>query len=106
MERKDINEAKPKVITKLAIGLPGGVDAEADKWETTATAHCLPCKHEFSKEDSQVASMVQSVMLANSAFNESTVTEWQLDLSACAHTKNLNQEASSRIAEMKLAHCG
>ncbi len=44
MDRKDQTQVKPKEITKLAIGLPGGVDVEADKWETTATAHCLTCK--------------------------------------------------------------
>ncbi len=34
MVRKPISEEKPKEITKLAIGVPGGIDAEADKWET------------------------------------------------------------------------
>jgi ubiquitin carboxyl-terminal hydrolase 5/13 len=50
--------------------------------------------------------MIKSVMLAQSAFNDSTVQEWELELASCAHTKNLDQSTSSRIADKSMAHCG
>ncbi len=50
--------------------------------------------------------MVKSVMDANSAFSQDTVNQWELELVSCAHTKNLNQETSTKIAEMSKAHCG
>lgn len=34
--------------------------------------------------------MMQSVLLANSAFNESTVQEWEQEILPCIHTKNLD----------------
>lgn len=97
---------KPQEITKLAIGKPGGVDAEADKWDTSAKVYCVPCKKEFSNANDKVASMIKSVMMAQSAFNDSTVSEWELELTPCAHTKNLDQSMSARIADKAMAHCG
>jgi hypothetical protein len=42
--RKELElNGKPKEITKLAIGKPGGIDAEADKWDTEAKVFCIPC---------------------------------------------------------------
>jgi hypothetical protein len=49
---------KPKEITRLAIGLPGGMDAEAEKWLTEAKAFCLPCQQQFSLENAKVNSIV------------------------------------------------
>lgn len=97
---------KPAEITKLAIGKPGGVDAEADKWETTAEVFCMACKMILSTDNATVANMVKSVMMAQSAFNDTTVSEWELELTPCAHTKNLDQSQSKPIAAKELAHCG
>ena len=40
-------EPKAQEITKLAIGKPGGIDAETDKWDTTATVVCATCNKEL-----------------------------------------------------------
>ena len=40
-------EAAPQKITKLAIGKPGGIDADTDKYDTIATCHCFKCKVEL-----------------------------------------------------------
>jgi hypothetical protein len=45
---------KPKEITKLAIGKPGGMDAEADKWDHHGRVFCIPCKRELSIENPTV----------------------------------------------------
>jgi ubiquitin carboxyl-terminal hydrolase 5/13 len=106
MTEKVLAEGEKKEVTKLAIGKPGGVDAEADKWDTNAKVFCTSCKVDFSNENEKVANMIKSVMLAQSAFNDSTITEWELELTPCAHTKNLDQSSSSRIADKAMAHCG
>jgi len=34
---------KPQQVTKLAIGKPGGVDAETDKYDTSVFVFCRLC---------------------------------------------------------------
>ena len=36
-------QPKPQQITKLAIGKPGGIDAETDKYDTSVVVHCREC---------------------------------------------------------------
>lgn len=37
-----------------------------------------------------VANMVDSIMLAQSAYNQSTIAEWEQELRTCPHTNNLD----------------
>ena len=74
----------------MAIGKPGGFDAEQDKYDYIFNVHCKICAKEFSLDDPVVKSMADSVMQAQSAFNESTVKEWEAELIECPHTKNLD----------------
>lgn len=53
-----------KEITKLAIGKPGGVDAETDKYDTVVRVFCLACASDISLKDPEVSSMVNSILLA------------------------------------------
>ena len=36
-------EQPPQTVTKLAIGKPGGIDADTDKFDTHATVGCRLC---------------------------------------------------------------
>jgi len=36
-------EEKPKEITKLAIGKPGGADFSDEEWELITELKCIPC---------------------------------------------------------------
>ena len=38
----------------------------------------------------RVASLVDSVLLANSAYNQGAVSEWELELRECACVQNLD----------------
>jgi hypothetical protein len=40
---KKVFDHKDKEITKLAIGKPGGIDAETDMYDTQARVFCIPC---------------------------------------------------------------
>ena len=39
----DGEDVAPQQITKLAIGKPGGIDADTDKYDTHATVCCSIC---------------------------------------------------------------
>ena len=88
---EDGQEKKPQEITKLAIGKPGGIDAETDKYDTSATVCCGTCKKDIPISHPKVASMVDSILLSNSAYTASAVSEWEQDIKACPCTDNLNQ---------------
>ena len=60
-------EKKPQEITKLAIGKPGGIDAETDKYETIVSVIDKESGNEIDRTHPKVASLVDSVLLANSA---------------------------------------
>jgi len=78
MTRKQVDpNEKPQEITKLAIGKPGGVDAEQDKFDTNTRVYCIPCNKTFDSANEKVGAMVTSILIANSAFNEDQVKEWE-----------------------------
>ena len=71
MVAKPQDPSEPKQeITKLAIGKPGGMDAETDKYDTLCTVNCLECKTDLPTEDTTVKALCESVLQANSAFTE------------------------------------
>ena len=78
-------------VTKLAIGKPGGIDADTDKYDTTATVCCKLCQADLPLTHPKVASMVDSILLAQSAYNQGAVSEWELELFACPCTDNIDQ---------------
>jgi hypothetical protein len=41
--RKPILPSEKTEVTKLAIGIPGGIDAETDKYDTKSSVFCLAC---------------------------------------------------------------
>ena len=61
---EDGGEPAPQQITKLAIGKPGGIDADTDKYDTTVTVCCKLCQIELPLSHPAVASTVDSVLLA------------------------------------------
>lgn len=106
MTPKPKDPSEPKEITKLAIGKPGGVDAEVDQYDTHCKVNCLECQNELSIEDPTVKAMCESVLQANSAFTEQKIGEWEAEIVECPHTKNLDQSGAQKIADESIAHCG
>ena len=103
---KEQEEAtEEKKITKLAIGKEGGADVE-DHFDTRATVVCLACDKELDSTGKFIAPIVDSILLSKSAFFESQVSEWELEIRECEHTKNLDQTGAQQIASKTLAHCG
>jgi uncharacterized UBP type Zn finger protein len=80
-----------KEITKIAIGMPGGVDAEADKYDTQVIVGCVKCKHRLDHTHPMIEPIITSIMLKQSAGFDNQVSEWELKLETCPHTRNLDQ---------------
>lgn len=60
-------------VTKLAIGKPGGIDAEQDKYDTKVKVICYKCNVKLDHENAKVKPIVDSILLANSAFEANAV---------------------------------
>jgi len=63
-EKTAPEDGKVEQVTKLAIGKPGGIDAETDKYDTNASVYCTACANELPLSNPTVASLVDSVLLA------------------------------------------
>ena len=60
-------------VTKLAIGKPGGIDPETDKFDVSVKVYCYSCNKYLDHTLPQVASLVDSILLAQSAYDQSKV---------------------------------
>ena len=67
--------------------------------------YCHACDKYLNHQDPKVSPLVDSILLAQSAYQQSAVTEWELELQACEHTLTLDQTGAQKIAEKSLAHC-
>ena len=98
---KPLEEGSNK-ITKLAIGKEGGADIE-DKFDTITKLLCLACDKELDKTGAFIAPIIDSIVLSKSAFFESQVGEWELEIKECNCVKNLDQTGAVKIAEKSMA---
>jgi ubiquitin carboxyl-terminal hydrolase 5/13 len=80
----------PTKVTKLAIGKPGGVDPETDRFDTSVTVFCNKCKKYLDVQHAKIKPTVDSILLAQSANDQSMVAEWELELNPCEHTLTLD----------------
>ena len=63
--RKVLNESAGLTkVTKLAIGKPGGIDAEADKYETQVEVFCYKCNVKLDTNHEKVKPIIDSILLA------------------------------------------
>jgi ubiquitin carboxyl-terminal hydrolase 5/13 len=58
-------------VTKLAIGKPGGIDPETDKYDTFVEVYCFNCCKTLDKEHAKIKPLIDSILLSQSA-NESS----------------------------------
>jgi len=105
MVKKQLPPGEMKEITRLAIGIEGGADADAGRYDTFTSIRCLDCNKELDKTDPKCASMIDSVLLAQSAYMAESVEQWEEEFKTCPHTDNLDQSGAEKIAAKNLAHC-
>ncbi len=94
------------MVTKVAVGKAGGVDYTAEDYVKVAKVYCYACKQEIDKANPVLTSIVDSIMLANSAIESSKIEEWEHELKPCPHTRGLVQIAGLKpFDKTVLAHC-
>lgn len=92
----------PSKITKVAIGVSGGSGLE--EWETIATPKCLLCEVTLPATPS-LTSLIDSILVSNSAMFQASVESWENQLFECEHTLTLKQ-TKKIVAQKSLASCG
>lgn len=98
-------EGEAVKVTKLAIGKPGGIDPEVDKYDTIVRVFCFSCNAYLDHTNPKIQPLVDSILLAQSAYDQSAVQEWEMELKPCEHTLTLDQSTAKKIADKALAHC-
>ena len=63
------SDEEPVKVTKLAIGKPGGIDPEQDKYDTHVRVFCFNCNMYLDHTNPKVSPLVDSVLLAQSAYD-------------------------------------
>jgi hypothetical protein len=51
-------------VSKLAIGKPGGIDPESDKYDTIVQVYCHICKKVLDHTNPAILPLINSVLLA------------------------------------------
>ena len=103
-EKKD--DEKPKMITKLAIGKPGGADFTGEEWEQSIELKCLECNKSLNYEkDESIKSLITSVLNASSENEKEDIKAWEEEILPCEHTLTLKQNEGIKIAEKSIAKC-
>jgi uncharacterized UBP type Zn finger protein len=70
--------------------VPGGIDPEVDKYDTLVELKCLECDKVLDHTQPIVSSLVDSILLSQSAYFQQTLQEWELKLEGCEHTLTLD----------------
>lgn len=52
----------------MAIGKPGGIDADTDNYDTIVSLKCLACNLVLDHTKPQVSGIVDSILLAQSSY--------------------------------------
>ncbi|KAI9094317.1 hypothetical protein DFS34DRAFT_628945 [Phlyctochytrium arcticum] len=92
----------PAKISRLAIE----EERDEDQWDYITTAKCYACGgKEVDRADSNLASVIESVLQALSAKKQSEVKAWQEEITSCKHTTDLTQETAQKLEGSSLAHC-
>ena len=105
-KEKTEKKEEPKMITKLAIGKPGGADFTGDEWEQLLEVKCLECDKTLDYEkNNEIKSLVTSVLNASSENEKEDIKAWEEELYPCEHTLTLNQFEGIKIAEKSIAKC-
>ena len=76
----------PQAITKVAIGKEGGAQFD-ELWETLTAVECLKCKKLITDLPPMLQGLVDSIVIAKSAYEAQSVGEWEAELKPCIHSK-------------------
>jgi ubiquitin carboxyl-terminal hydrolase 5/13 len=105
-EKTEKTDDKPKMITRLAIGKPGGADFTGEEWEQIIELKCLECNKSLDYEKNEtIKSLITSVLNASSENEKEDIKDWEEEILPCEHTLTLKQNEGIKIAEKSIAKC-
>ena len=105
-EKTEKTDDKPKMITRLAIGKPGGADFTGEEWEQIIELKCLECNKSLDYEKNEtIKSLITSVLNASSENEKEDIKAWEEEILPCEHTLTLKQNEGIKIAEKSIAKC-
>eukprot|EP00128_Syssomonas_multiformis_P018987 Colp12_sorted_trinity150504_noHs@9584 len=104
IEMKEDSEPAQK-ITKLAIGVSGGANIDVHEYKYQKKLFCHECQVEIPYTEGPLSSVVEAVMQAPSQMRKDALQQWQDEVVACSHTKELKQLAGDAVASKAMAHC-
>ena len=105
-EKTEKKDEQPKMITRLAIGKPGGADFTGEEWEQIIELKCLECNKSLDYEKNEtIKSLITSVLNASSENEKEDIKAWEEEILPCEHTLTLKQNEGIKIAEKSIAKC-
>ncbi len=67
---------------------------------------CLECKKMIEELPPNLQGLIDSIVIAKSAYEAQSIGEWEAELKECDHSKDLQiEEGAGPIAGKELAHC-
>ena len=109
---KEALKKKKEEITKVAIGVEGGLQDEGGEefYLYENSAFCFKCDrplNESELKDPTVESSMKSIIEANSVSKTQDTAQWELQLEPCEHTLCLEQDQTAqKLGEKFLSTCG
>lgn len=88
-------------MSKLAIA----AETEEDRYDTALAVRCLECNTDLDRTSDKLASIVDTVMKANTFSRKEEVKAWEQELTSCEHVLLMQQHASRKIEQGDLGHC-
>eukprot|EP00455_Lapot_gusevi_P051951 TRINITY_DN7850_c0_g1_i3.p1 TRINITY_DN7850_c0_g1~~TRINITY_DN7850_c0_g1_i3.p1 ORF type:complete len:827 (+),score=318.13 TRINITY_DN7850_c0_g1_i3:228-2483(+) len=101
VQPSEVEENKP---TKLAIGVPGGLDISAQQYVYDNRVVCLACQTDLNAPE--LAGLTAEIDAADSVSKAQAVAQWENKLETCEHALCLEQDPSApQLAMKSLAKC-
>lgn len=105
IEIEEQNETrKPQKVTKLAIGMEGGIDFSQKKKEVFLSCYCHACN--TPQPIDSISHIAEEIKMRESAYKKTETAAWEQTIVPCEHTRSLDQNQAQRVASANLAKCG
>jgi len=105
---ESVSEERPQKITKVAIGLPGGLSLNSEEnFQYQTKPYCFDCDMELNPLFEPVASSVNSILSAHSAGKQEDIKAWENLIVPCEETLTLLQVNDVvKLKKKSLSNCG
>eukprot|EP00002_Diphylleia_rotans_P021157 TRINITY_DN411_c0_g1_i1.p1 TRINITY_DN411_c0_g1~~TRINITY_DN411_c0_g1_i1.p1 ORF type:complete len:759 (-),score=138.54 TRINITY_DN411_c0_g1_i1:202-2478(-) len=95
----------PQKITKVAIGVEGGLKLDEEKYVENFSVYCFACKVTHKLDETlQLQQSVDQVMKASSAAKKEELKAWENLRNPCEHTLTLQQVSGAVVPSTQKCH--